>query len=396
MVAGIIFVLILGAIYSGTVPAVIGTGMDTATNSYCPPASQVTSASNLPSACTSPGPTVQAMFHPDEGYDNQYCEAVQQPALIKQPWATISAPIGFGPCGLALLIMFARGGPNGKPFKNRMTATWWYPLTLGLVLIINGPGSMIFHTTFNGFWSELDPCGMCLFTGFVAAYNITRMANLAQGWFWLMFVAMVAISVFLIFYIGSQPGGDSTPVFAGSVGIAMITQFLTIFFCHIITHRTGIAWFWIGLLTFGLALTIWDLGHTGHALCSSRFIAFSFPWPHPLWHLMGAFAMFCFGMSFLYQKDPEPCYPRLHLEAIEIPPPGPSLDAPETASTGVTHNLYKTVKFTDGSTAIHANQPRSMRKYRSDNSPKPKPKITPVELFRPQGGGSHTVPIDGA
>jgi drug/metabolite transporter (DMT)-like permease len=176
-----------------------------------------------------------------------------------------------------------------------------------------------------------------------------------------MFLGMVVLCVALIYYFGSQPGGDSTPVFAGSVGIAMLTQFITVFVCKVITHRKGLWWFWIGLTIFVLALTIWKLGHTGELFCSSRFIAHDFPWPHPVWHLMGAFAMFCFGMSFIYQKDPEPCYPRLHLEVLETPPAGPSLDEPEPAETGVRHNRYLTVRFQYGSTAIHANQPRSMR-----------------------------------
>ena len=395
--AGIIFVMILGFTFSGPIPNSIGVGTSQATNSYCPPQTESSSATNLPANCDySKFVGTLRMFLPTEGFDNQYCEYLQ-PGPIKQPWATWSAPLGFGPFGLAFLIIYAKAGPNGKPYRNRMTATWWYPLTLGLVLIINGPGSMIFHTTFNGFWSDLDPCGMCLFTGFVSAYNIVRIANIPQVWFWLMFIAIVALAVFLIFYIGSQPGGDSTPVFAGSVGLAMLTQFLTVFACKVITHRTGLYWFWGGLLVFVLALTVWALGHTGAIFCSSRWVATTFPWPHPLWHLMGAFAMFCFGMSFIYQKDPAPCYPRLHLQAIETPPAGPPLDDPEPAENGVRHNRYLTLKFQDSSTAIHANQPRSMRKYRSDNTRMAQPvTITPVAEFRPKDTGSHPVPINGA
>jgi hypothetical protein len=180
LAAGIMFVMILGFVYSGLIPATIGVGTDQATNSYCPPLNGFpppifwTSTVGPPQGCRDPKfPTI---FNANEGFDGQYCEYLQT-GPIKQPWATWSAPLGFGPFGLAFLLIYAVGGPNGKPFRNRMTATWWYPLTLGLVIIINGPGSMIFHTTFNGFWSELDPCGMCLFTAFVAAYNITRIAN---------------------------------------------------------------------------------------------------------------------------------------------------------------------------------------------------------------------------
>ena len=107
--------------------------------------------------------------------------------------------------------------------------------------------------------------------------------------------------------------------------------------------------------------------------------------------------MFCFGMSFMYQKDPEPCYPRLHLQALETPPPGPPLDDPEPADNGVRHNRYLTVKFQDGSTGgLHTHQPRSMRKYRSDNGRVGKPIITAVADFRPKDGGYHPVPINGA
>lgn len=416
LLLGIAFVMVLGASYSGKPPIHTGIGTDVATNSYCPPQTDMQailqsygnpttkdackSTSNPLDcegqvACAAARPGVNTIFHDDEGFDNQYCEALQD-GWVKQPWATWSAPLGFGPLGLAFLIIYAVHGPNGKPFRNRMTATWWYPLTLGLVIVINGPGSMIFHTTFNGFWSDFDPCGMALFTAFVAAYNIIRIANIGQGWFWVMFLGTVALVVFLVFFLGSQ-GVDSTPIFAATVGIAMLTQFFTVFVCKVITHRTGVYWFWGGLLVFVVALTIWKLGHTGEVFCSSRWIATSFPWPHPLWHLMGAFAMFCFGMSFIYQKDPEPCFPRLHLQAIETPPPGPPLDDPEPAENGVRHNRYLTVKFQDGSTAIHANQPRSMRKYRSDNTPMRWHVMIPeVAEFRPKDRGYHPVLINGA
>ncbi len=421
LILGIAFVMALGANYAGPPPARIGVGTDTATNSYCPPAADTaadlagkTQGSGTSAVCSNPKdidcisqlncqnvrPSVSNIFQPTEGFDNQYCEALQMDGWVKQPWATWSAPIGFGIFGLTFLGIYAVHGSNGKPFRNRMTATWWYPLTLGLILIINGPGSMIFHTTFNGFWSEFDPCGMSLFTAFIAAYNITRILNAAQGWFWLMFLGVVALVVFLIFFLGGQ-GVDSTPIFAGTVGLAMITELLCVFFCHVITDKKGVIWFWSGLLVFVTALMIWKLGHTGQPFCSSRFIATSFPWPHPLWHLMGAAAMFCFGMSYVYQKDPEPCYPRLHFEVLEAPPVGPSVDAPDPGGPEVPHNRYRTVKFTDGSTGIHSNQPRSMRKYTSENTSIGKPVIPPVALFRPEnnGTGSHTpdsVPDDAA
>jgi hypothetical protein len=417
LAVGIIFVMVLGAIYNGKPPIHIGIGIDVATNSYCPPKADVKatlqsygnpttkdackSTSNPLDcegqfACATVRPSVNTIFHDDEGFDNQYCEALQD-GWVKQPLATWSAPLGFGPLGLLFLIIYAWNGPNGKPYRNRMTSTLVYPFVLGLVIIINGPGSMIFHTTFIGGWSELDPCGMCLFTAYVSAYNIVRIANIPYGWFWLMFLGMMTLCVVLIYVIGGIPGADSTPVFAGSVGIAMLTQFFTVFVCKVITHRTGVYWFWGGLLVFGLAMAIWGLGHTGSPFCSTRGVATGFAWPHPVWHLLGAFAMFCFGISFIYQKDPEPCYPRLHLQALETPPPGPPLDDPEPADNGVRHNRYLTVKFQDGSTAIHANQPRSMRKYRSDNTPmRWHVMITPAAEFRPKDKGSHPVPIDGA
>ena len=398
--------MILGFLYI-PIPNSIGVHMTDATNSYCPPKSAYLSGGPLQG--TTPAKVcsdaygnpsyigVNGIFHDDEGFDNQYCEYLQ-PGPIKQPWATWSAPLGFGPLGLAFLIIYARTGPNGKPFRNRMTATLVYPLTLALVIIINGPGSMIFHTTFNGFWSELDPCGMCLFTAYVSAYNIVRIANIPYGWFWLMFLGMLALAVFLIFYIGGQPNGDSTPVFAGSVGIAMLTQFFTVFVCKVITHRTGVYWFWGGLLVFVLALTIWALGHTG-----SDFLLF--PWGCN--HVPLAASVVAPDGSFrdVLLRHVVHLSERPRSRAIRVctcrrsrrRPPGPPLDDPEPAENGVRHNRYLTVKFQDSSTAIHANQPRSMRKYRSDNTPmRWHVMITPVAEFRPKDKGYHPVPINGA
>lgn len=409
LVVTTLLVVVLALTHAGPPPNHIGSGFDKdeATNSYCPPYSELAHSNEgedrtaqnacadmrnqpeLPALSSPPAHSVIGdMFDKEQGFDNQFCE-VLQPGAIKQPWAAWSAPLGFGICGMAYLIIFAVNGPNGKPFKNRMTTTWYYPLTLGLILIVNGPGSMIFHATFLGWWSQWDPCGMCLFTAFVFAYNITRIFNTRHyETFWLIFLGTTILAIVLIF---TNVFGDSKPVFALTVGLAFVSQFLTVFPCHIVTDHKGLAWFWGGLLVFIVALVIWMLGQTGHPFCSSRDIAANFPWPHPVWHFMGAFAMFCFGMSFIYQKDPEPCYPRLHFTVLEAPPPGPPVDQPEPQSTGAStsHDRYLTVKFQDGSTAIHGNQPRSMRKYQSSNASIGLPTIPSLAQFRPEGGGEH-------
>ncbi len=117
-------------------------------------------------------------------------------------------------------------------------------------------------------------------------------------------------------------------------------------------------------------------------------------WSHAAWHCLGAFAMFCFSMYFWYQKDPEPCYPRLHFAVLETPAEGPPVDQPEPQlQPGEVRNPYDrylTVKFTDGATALHMMQPRSMRKYLSGNTDLGLPPVEPAK-FKPQGGGSHPV-----
>jgi hypothetical protein len=136
---------------------------------------------------------IKGLFADSEAFDSQYCEKLsgtfpQQPLAF---WTTLA----FVVLGAIFLGLFAAGGPNGKPFRNRMTATSLYPLVLSAIVPWNGRGSMFFHGTMRSEASWLDSWGMDLFGSFLIAYNLTRIFNLAKGWFILLASILELISM---------------------------------------------------------------------------------------------------------------------------------------------------------------------------------------------------------
>jgi len=332
-------------------------------------------------------------FRDDEGFDGAYCERMTF-GVIEQHASTWST-LGFVALGIAWFAMFAAKGSNGKPHKNRMTSVTLYPVLLGSILIMNGPGSAFFHGSFLMDWAWLDSFGMDMFGAFVICYNLVRIFN----WPWWAFL-IIFLSLVILAFCGAT--GMFLPfagihIFAILVGGAFVTEIVLAFICHVTTDYDGLLWYWIGgMMGFGVAMLIWKLGHTGGPFCSPEG-SLGNPdaaWSHAAWHFLGAFAMFCFSMYFWYQKDPEPCWPRLHFAVMEPPAEGPPVDQPEPSlqpgEVRNPHDRFLTVKFTDGSIALHMMQPRSMRKYLSGNTDLGLPPVEPAK-FKPKGGGSHPV-----
>ena len=342
--------------------------------------------------CADDNLVIKGLFADSEPFDSQYCEKLtgsfpQQPAAF---WTTL----GFVVLGSIFLGLFAAGGPNGKPFNNRITTTSFYPIVLSAILLWNGPGSMFFHGTMRSEASWLDSWGMDLFGSFIIAYNFTRIFNWAKGWFILLGCILLVFSVPGAMGLFDPIGPDK--FFAAYVGAAFLTEIFTLYSCHISTDTAGITWFWTGMVVFLVAMMIWYLGHTGGLFCQpGGWGSPTASWGHPTWHIMGAFAMFSFSMYFRYQKSPEPCYPRLHFAVLEAPPAGPPVSEPEPqlapGATRPPNDRVLTVKFSDSDTGRDSNQPRSFRKYRSDSTSLGLPPLPANALFRPQGGGTHPV-----
>jgi len=363
-----------------------------------------------------PPPNQVDIFHADHCYtyatshnsadqftDGCYCENLTG-HNVEQTSNTYSDLL-FPILGLILLFLFAMKGPNFQPYKNRTTDRVVFSLLFGLVLIFMGPGSMFFHGWFRLPLSILDGASMYFFAGFLFAYNLVRIFDGGESLCWMLYIGSVLLAlIVLVSIVAVDPAADTSYIMYVFVGIALIIQAIVVLTCSIHTDGLGKMWFWIGAGLIIIATVFQVASRTGGPLCTSSglFSPTSLVQGHAIWHMLSAMGIFLIYFYFQRELPVSSCtdFPRLHFAVVDKPPAGNPLDEdPRQSAAGQTQPQagYKPVKFVDPGVTEYEARPRSMRKHLSSNGSIGMPPLPPdFAEFRPEGGGQHPVPINGA
>jgi hypothetical protein len=251
--------------------------------------------------------------------------------------------------------------------------------------------------------SILDGASMYFFAGFLIAYNVVRIVDGSDGLFWGLYVGSVGLGLAILVTItAADPSFDSAMIMYVFVGIALIIQGVVLFTCSIHTDTAGKVYFWLGAGLIIVATGFQIASKTGNPLCTSSgaFSPTSLIQGHAIWHMLSAMGIFLVYFYFRHQEPVSSCanLPRLHFAVVDKPPAGNPLEEdPRQPAPGQTPAPvgYKPVKFVDPGVAMYQGRPRSMRKHFSLNGAVGTPPLPPdFAEFRPQGQGSHPVPIN--
>jgi len=331
-------------------------------------------------------------------FDWQYCECIHF-GPVKQPWNTFS-DIGFILLGvLGLLLPFMLWGPDQYRYVNRMTYNGRYTFMYGFVIISMGPGSMLFHISFNAFGGLGDGLSMYLFGGFLFAYAVIRLFGgllhvSRDGEFWVflsIFVIVVIVALAANIYLMQTLETANKTLY---VMLCLVPPGVILTLISAIAYEhsgTGWGWFVASVVFFGLAFLVWGLGHDGKALCNlSGSAPNSWLQAHAVWHVLSAGGVYCLYWFLYFEKTSTTCpgIPHLHFAVSDAPPSGLPLDVEVASETGEPARIeYKPVKFQETDLAPMESRPWSLRKAASDNVNLGTPPLPPdLALFRPERG----------
>lgn len=341
-------------------------------------------------------------------FDWQYCECIQFGA-VKQPSNTFS-DIGFILLGvLGLLLPFMLWGPDQYRYVNRMTYSGKYTFMYGFVIITMGPGSMLFHISFNAFGGLGDGLSMYLFGGFLFSYAVIRLFGVMfhvsrGGEFWVflsIFVVVVIVALAANIYL-MQTLETATKTLIVMLCLVPPGVILTLISAIAYEHDwTGWKWFIASVTFFGLAFLVWGLGHDGKSLCNlSGSAPNSWLQAHAVWHVLSAAGVYCLYWFLYFEKTSTTCpdTPHLHFGVSDAPQSGLPLDVEIASESGEpAQTPYKPVKFQEPDLALLESRPWSLRKAGSKNVNLGTPPLPPdLALFRPERGEhAPSVPFEG-
>lgn len=223
--------------------------------------------------------------------DTCYCEKIRD-GKVKQPANTWS-DLGFMISGLIILTIV--GNDNGRSRTgpaNPMTTGHWLAAVYGIVIILMGPGSMMFHASFTSWGGFLDSTSMFLLLTFLIGYDLRQMTSLPEWGAWLIALGILALFLTLRLLFPVQ----ATGIFLGMALVAVGFE-VPIWFGWGVSLRRSTWWLIAFGATFFTSLLIWGLSHTGGVLCDPD----AWLWQgHVWWHIGSAVSMF---ILFFYMRS---------------------------------------------------------------------------------------------
>jgi len=203
---------------------------------------------------------------------------------IAQPVSTLTA---FTPMISGMLILGWSDADRiaGKKNTNPMKVGGTYALLFGLIVLLLGPGSMIFHASMTEMLGRLDPLSIVLFASFVPLYGIWR-ASLADTTDWglalFLFIFGVLVLLAAIFIFGFAVTDIVSMVAIGLLAAIEILLIVSRTWGGFNGLKRPFGYFFAILVAFGLAFFLWFASETGRSLC----VTDSFWQGHGAWHIL--------------------------------------------------------------------------------------------------------------
>ncbi len=222
---------------------------------------------------------------PDVGRGSGFCEAAR-PGWFRQPANTVSN-LGFVVAGLAIAWHAGTAPPRTPLTRSRPLV-----VSLGILVVLLGPGSAAMHATQSVAGGHLDMTSMYLVSSFALAYAVTRLVHGGTGAFARVFVAAVVAQEIL------ERRGGPLPVImtAGNLGFALTLIAAVALEVHLDRRGDGLdrRWAAASLGSLMLAFGIWNLAKDGTPLCHPH----SLLQGHAAWHILCAVAAYALYRAY--------------------------------------------------------------------------------------------------
>ena len=261
---------------------------------------------------------------------SRWCERVS-PSIFREPINAFSN-VGFMITGLIMFWILS----NEDKKTNDFTGLTNISILYASVVIFLGPGSFLMHGT-HSYWGQwIDNVSMVTYIIVPWLYNLKELGNWSFKRFITTYTLIVFIFSLLSWFFGTNMG-INLDLFGVSIALWIISEFLYKFWGKINKWYSGFIgflvasifgifptdifsdlvnywwivlfwlpellsnsaptktriyspWFFLGMTSYLVAFVIWLQGYPDTKFCNPD----SFIQPHGIWHLLTAFATWCF------------------------------------------------------------------------------------------------------
>jgi len=270
------------------------------------------------------------------GEVSRWCERVSG-GILREPMNTLGN-LGFVVAGLAMFLVLARDTNQARPRTNRFIGNQPIALLYATAALFLGPGSMVMHGSHTFFGAWIDNVSMVAYILIPWLLNLTVLGRWRDRTFFVVYGAVLAAYAGAYWMFGSDIGigldlfGLSIALWitsevvyrfwsqrlrlaSGLVGFGVAIVFgitpmvmlddigqywwVVLFWLPAVfakqateSRRTYTPWYWVGFASFLIAYAIWTTGTNDHRFCKPD----SLLQAHAVWHLLTAFATWCFFM----------------------------------------------------------------------------------------------------
>ena len=269
---------------------------------------------------------------------SRWCERVS-PSIFREPINAFSN-VGFMITGLIMFWILS----NEDKKTNDFTGLTNISILYASVVIFLGPGSFLMHGT-HSYWGQwIDNVSMATYIIVPWLYNLKELGNWSFKRFITTYILIVFIFSLLSWFFGTNMG-INLDLFGVSIALWIISEFLykfwgkinkwysgfigflvasifgifpTDIFSDLVNYwwivlfwlpallantaptktRTYNPWFFLGMISYIVAFIIWLQGYPDTKFCNPD----SFIQPHGIWHLITAFATWCFFKFYRTEK----------------------------------------------------------------------------------------------
>ena len=272
---------------------------------------------------------------------SRWCERVSS-SIFREPINAFSN-VGFMITGLIMFWILSNEDKENKK-TNDFTGLTNISILYASVVIFLGPGSFLMHGT-HSYWGQwIDNVSMVTYIIVPWLYNLKELGNWSFKRFITTYTLIVLIFSLLSWFFGTNMG-INLDLFGVSIALWIISEFLYKFWGKINKWYSGFIgflvasifgifptdifsdlvnywwivlfwlpallsnsaptktriyspWFFLGMTSYLVAFVIWLQGYPDTKFCNPD----SFIQPHGIWHLLTAYATWCFFKFYRTEK----------------------------------------------------------------------------------------------
>jgi len=276
-----------------------------------------------------------------------WCERVSS-SIFREPSNALSN-LGFMVAGLLMLRTLSKDdSSNSSP--NTFTGLNKLSILYAGAAIYLGPGSMLMHGTHTEWGGWADNLSMVMYILFPWLYNLKEMGRWSSNRFMQVYFSIVILYAIARWFFGGRLG-IGLDLFGLSIGLWVISETLYRFWSPAFRWASGLVgflvaavfgispveifsdigtfwwvalfwipaifatekpriqrtyspWFFMGMAAYMIAFAIWLQGQPNNPSIFTEQMCNPDSWiqPHAIWHLLTAYATWCFFMFFRTEK----------------------------------------------------------------------------------------------